>query len=57
MKTKNIMTLCLLIESALVLVGLLLKQDVWFGIVCYWSVLTLKNLSDYMVERRGQNGK
>ena len=50
------MTLCLLIESALVLAGLLLKLDVWFGIVCYWSVLTLKNLTDFMDRRKGRNG-
>ena len=56
MKTKYIMTLCLLVESALVLAGLLLKQEVWFGIVCYWAVLTMKNLSDFMDERKGRNG-
>lgn len=57
MKTKELMTLCLLIESALVLAGLLLKQDVWLGIVCYWTVLTLKNLSDYMDGRKDRNGR
>lgn len=57
MKTKDLMTLCLLIESALVLAGLLLKQDVWLGIVCYWTVLTLKNLSDYMDGRKDRNGR
>ena len=56
MKTKDMMTLCLLIESALVLAGLLLKLDVWLGIVCYWSVLTLKNLTDFMDGRKGRNG-
>lgn len=56
MKTKDMMTLCLLIESALVLAGLLLKLDVWLGIVCYWSVLTLKNLADFMDGRKGRNG-
>ena len=56
MKTKDMMTLCLLIESALVLAGLLLKLDVWLGIVCYWSVLTLKNLTDYIDGRMGRNG-
>ena len=56
MKTKYIITLCLLVESALVLTGLLLKQEVWFGIVCYWAVLTMKNLSDFMDERKGRNG-
>lgn len=57
MKTKDLMTLCLLIESALVLAGLLLRQDVWLGIVCYWTVLTLKNLSDYMDGRRDRDGR
>ena len=57
MKTKCVMTTCLLVESALVLVGLLLKQDVWFGIVCYWAVLTMKNLSDLMAEREKHHGR
>ena len=56
MKTKCVMTTCLLVESALVLVGLLLKQEVWFGIVCYWAVLTMKNLSDLMDEREKHYG-
>ena len=56
MRTKYIVTMCLLIESALVLTGLILKQDVWFGIVCYWAVLTMKNLLDFMDERRGHDG-
>ena len=56
MKTKDMMTLCLLIESALVLDGLLLKLDVWLRIVCYWSVLTLKNLADFMEGRKGRDG-
>ena len=56
MKTKCVMTACLLVESALVLTGLLLKQDVWFGIVCYWAVLTMKNLRDLMDEREKRHG-
>ena len=56
MKTKCVMTACLLVESALVLIGLLLKQEVWFGIVCYWAVLTMKNLSDLMDEREKRHG-
>ena len=56
MKTKCVMTACLLVESALVLIGLLLKQEVWFGIVCYWAVLTMKNLSDLMDEREKHYG-
>lgn len=52
MKTKNLMIILLIIESALVLVGLLMKQDVWVGIVCYWAVLLMKNISDYIDEKR-----
>lgn len=43
---KNVLIVVLIIESALVLAGLLLKQDVWAGIVCYWTVLLMKNISD-----------
>lgn len=54
MKTKNLMIILLIIESALVLVGLLMKQDVWVGIVCYWAVLLMKNISDYIDEKRNR---
>ena len=57
MKTKDVYVLCLLIESVLVLTGLILKQDVWFGIVCYWAILSMKNLSDYMDRRRNRDGR
>ena len=53
MKTKNLMLVMLILESALVLIGLLLKQDVWFGIVCYWMILLMKNITDYLDERKG----
>ena len=57
MKTKNLMIVMLIFESALVLIGLLLKKDVWVGIVCYWAVLLMKNISDYIDEKRKDNGR
>ena len=57
MKTKNFMIVMLIVESALVLIGLLLKKDVWVGIVCYWAVLLMKNISDYIDEKRKDNGR
>ena len=57
MKTKNYMIVMLIVESALVLIGLLLKKDVWVGIVCYWAVLLMKNISDYIDEKRKDNGR
>ena len=57
MKTRTILTLCLLFESALILIGLLLRLDVWFGIVCYWTVVMLKNLLDLLDERNDHNRK
>lgn len=57
MKTRTILTLCLLFESAIVLIGLLLKLDVWFGIVCYWTVVLLKNLLDLLDEKNDHNRK
>jgi len=49
---KNIMIILLMLESALVLIGLLLKQDVWVGVVCYWFILLMKNFDDYLVTRK-----
>ena len=57
MKTKNLMIVMLIIESALVLIGLLMKQDVWVGIVCYWAVLLMKNICDYIDEKRKDHGR
>ena len=55
MKIKNFFIVMLIVESALVLIGLLLKQDVWVGIVCYWAVLLVKNISDYIDEKRKED--
>ena len=52
MKTKNLMIVLLMLESALVLFGLLMKWDVWVGIVCYWFILLMKNTCDYLDVRR-----
>jgi hypothetical protein len=52
MKTKNLLILILIVESALVLVTLLLGKNAWVGIVCYWAVLLMKNILDYIDEKR-----
>ena len=52
MKSSNILVICLIIESALVLLGLLMGWNVWVGIVCYWTVLLAKNINDYLDARR-----
>ena len=51
------MNATLLPGSTLVLIGLLMKQDVWVGIVCYWAVLLMKNISDYIDEKRKDHGR
>lgn len=53
MKTQDILVLCLLVEAVLVLIGLILGYNVWIGIICYWAVLSMKNLLDYL-DRRNQ---
>ena len=57
MKTKNLMIVMLIVESALVLIGLLMKQEVWVGVVCYWAILLMKNISDYIDEKRKDYGR
>ena len=57
MKTKNLMIIILIIESALVLITLLRGENAWFGIVCYWAVLLMKNISDYISEKRKDHGR
>ena len=52
MKTKNLLIIFLIVESALVLFGLLMGWNVWVGIVCYWFVLLMKNINDYLDARR-----
>lgn len=55
MKIKNFFIVMLIVESALVLSGLLMKRDVWGIIVCYWAVLLVKNISDYIDEKRKED--
>ena len=38
----------LLIISLIVFIGLLRKRNMWGWIVCYWLVLTVKNLLDLL---------
>lgn len=56
MKIKNLFIICLILESALVLTGLLMKRDVWIGVTCYWAVQLMKNISDYLDEKRAGHG-
>ena len=50
MRTQILMPILLTVDAALVLIGLFLKQDVWFSMTCYWFVLLLKNISDVLDE-------
>ena len=52
MKNKLFMNAMLIVESALVLITLLMGKNAWLGIVCYWAVLLMKNISDYIDEKR-----
>lgn len=56
MKTQTFLVLCLLVTSIVVLIGLILGRNVWGGIVCYWTFLSLKNLLDWL-DRRQKHGK
>ena len=57
MKIRNAMVALLMLQSAVVLAGLLLKQDVWLAIVCYWAILLLKNACDDINEKRRCYGR
>ena len=52
MKLKDVLTVSLLIEAVMVLLGIVAGYDMWAGIICYWAVLSLKNLIDYIDTRR-----
>lgn len=52
MKNKLFMNAMLIVESALVLLTLLMGKNAWLGIVCYWAVLLMKNISDFIDEKR-----
>ena len=56
MKTKNVITALLMVESALVLITLLLGRNAWVGVVCYWAILLMKNTCDYIDEKRKNDG-
>ena len=52
MKNKLFMNAMLIVESALVLITLIRGENAWLGIVCYWAVLLMKNISDFIDEKR-----
>ena len=52
MKNKLFMNAMLIVESVLVLITLLMGKNAWLGIVCYWAVLLMKNISDFIDEKR-----
>ena len=52
MKNKLFMNAMLIVESALILITLLMGKNAWLGIVCYWAVLLMKNISDFIDEKR-----
>lgn len=52
MKNKLFMNAMLIVESALVLITLLMGKNAWLCIVCYWAVLLMKNISDFIDEKR-----
>ena len=46
MNAKNILAGLLVLLSGAVLTGLLLNKTVWGIIVCYWTVVVMKNIYD-----------
>ena len=50
MQTQILMSILLIVDAAMILISLFLKQDVWFSMVCYWFVVLLKNISDVIDE-------
>jgi len=54
LKTKRIMIIVLIMEATLVLITLLRGGNAWLGIVCYWAVLLMKNISDYIDDKRNR---
>ena len=42
----KVLPLLLALVSMLVLIGLILKLDVWIVIVCYWALVVVKNATD-----------
>lgn len=51
MKNKLFMNAMLIVESALVLITLLMGKNSWLGIVCYWAVLLMKNIRTSSTKR------
>jgi len=47
--------LLLALVSMLVLIGLILKLDVWIVIVCYWALFVVKNATDCIYDDQNRN--
>ena len=52
---KNVTGIILVIEAALIAAGMLMKQDMWVPITCYWIIVLMKNMTDLTDGRRGKH--
>ena len=51
----KVLPLLLALVSMLVLIGLILKLDVWIVIVCYWVLVVVKNATDCIYDDQNRN--
>lgn len=49
--TKRLLTLTLAVIAGVVLNGLINGENMWGGIIAYWTVLTVENLLDNVIVR------
>ena len=52
---KSTQSLLLMLEAVLIIICLGLGEDATVGMICYWSIVAINHLTDYIV-RRIENG-
>ena len=57
MSSKQMNRLFLMIEAVLIVISLATGGKAVIGMICYWSIVAVNNLTDYLIGRSEEDGK
>lgn len=55
MRTKLFFHIMLIMEAVLIILQLATKNEAWTGMICFWSIVIMENISDIIDERNDRN--
>jgi len=57
MRSKLIYHVILVVEALLIIIQLTTKHEAWIGMMCFWSVVVMENISDIIDEWGNRHGR